>query len=39
LKYMPDMVFIHDPSLEEGRSMEALFNKLKKESANGPEQT
>lgn len=29
LKYMPDIVFKHDPSLEEGNGMERLFKDLK----------
>ena len=37
LKYMPDIVFRHDPSLAEGDHMEKLFQKLKKEEPLGPE--
>jgi len=29
LKYIPEVVFKHDPSLEEGDKMEKLFEKLK----------
>ena len=31
LKYMPDIVFKHDPSLEMGTQMEKLFEKIKSE--------
>ena len=31
LKYMPDIVFKHDPTLEMGTQMEKLFEKLKSE--------
>jgi ribosome-binding factor A len=38
LKYMPDITFEHDPSLEKGEHMERLFEKLKgEESGNVPE--
>ena len=29
LKYMPDIIFKHDPSLEKGNSMEKLFDGLR----------
>ena len=31
LKYMPDIVFKHDPTLEMGTQMEKLFEKIKSE--------
>ena len=31
LKYMPDIVFKHDPTLEMGTQMEKLFDKIKSE--------
>lgn len=31
LRYIPEMVFIHDPSLKKGAEMEKLFEKLKSE--------
>ena len=38
LKYMPDITFKHDPSLEKGDHMERLFEKLKgEESGDAPE--
>ena len=37
LKYVPDIVFKHDPSLAEGDHMEKLFQKLKTEESSGPE--
>lgn len=37
LKYMPDIVFRHDPSLAEGDRMEKLFRKLKSEESSGTE--
>ena len=37
LKYVPDIVFKHDPSLAEGDHMEKLLQKLKKEESSGPE--
>lgn len=37
LKYMPDIVFKHDPSLAEGDHMEKLFRKLKTEASSGSE--
>jgi len=37
LKYVPDIVFRHDPSLAEGDHMEKLLQKLKKEESSGPE--
>ena len=38
LKYMPDITFEHDPSLEKGDYMERLFEKLKgEESGNAPD--
>ena len=37
LKYIPDIVFKHDPSLAEGDHMEKLLQKLKKEESSGPE--
>jgi ribosome-binding factor A len=35
LKYIPDIVFKHDPSLAEGDHMEKLLQKLKKEESSG----
>ena len=29
LKYMPDIIFRHDPTLEKGRHMEEIFDELK----------
>ena len=29
LKYMPDIIFSHDPTLEKGRHMEEIFDELK----------
>ncbi|MCU0596268.1 MAG: 30S ribosome-binding factor RbfA [Desulfobacterota bacterium] len=37
LKYIPDIVFKHDPSLAEGDHMEKLFRKLKTEASSGSE--
>jgi ribosome-binding factor A len=37
LKYVPDIVFKHDPSLAEGDHMEKLFRKLKTETPSAPE--
>jgi ribosome-binding factor A len=37
LKYMPDLVFKHDPSLAEGHHMEELFHRLKSDSLKEPE--
>jgi len=37
LRYMPDIVFKHDPSLAEGDHMEKLFEKLRTEEASDPE--
>lgn len=38
LKYMPDITFKHDPSLEKGDHMERLFEKLKvDDSGDAPE--
>ena len=38
LKYMPDITFKRDPSLEKGDHMERLFEKLKgEESGDAPE--
>jgi len=37
LKYIPDIVFKHDPSLAEGDHMEKLFQRLKTEESSGPE--
>jgi ribosome-binding factor A len=31
LKYVPDLVFIHDPSLATGAHMEKLFQRIRKE--------
>ena len=36
LKYVPDIVFKHDPSLAEGDHMEKLLQKIKKEESSGP---
>lgn len=33
LKYMPEITFTHDPSLEKGDQMEKLFERLKSEEA------
>ena len=35
LKYVPDVVFKHDPSLEKGESLEKLFRKIKAEAPSG----
>jgi ribosome-binding factor A len=35
LKYMPDLVFKHDPSLAAGEHMEKLFQQIKKEESSG----
>jgi ribosome-binding factor A len=37
LKYMPDIVFKHDPSLAEGDHMEKLLRRLKTDEASDPE--
>ena len=37
LKYIPDIVFRHDPSLAEGDHMEKLLQRLKTEESSGPE--
>jgi len=38
LKYVPDIIFQHDPTLETGDRMERLFDKLRKEeTAESPE--
>ena len=37
LKYIPDIVFKHDPSLAEGDHMEKLLQRLKTEEPSGPE--
>jgi ribosome-binding factor A len=37
LKYMPDIVFKHDPSLAEGDYMEKLLRRLKTDEASDPE--
>jgi ribosome-binding factor A len=37
LKYIPDIVFKHDPSLAEGDHMEKLFQRLRTEESSGPE--
>jgi len=37
LKYVPDVVFKHDPSLEKGESLEKLFRKIKAEAPSGDE--
>jgi len=37
LRYVPDIVFKHDPSLAEGDHMEKLFQKLRTEESSGPE--
>ena len=37
LKYIPDIVFRHDPSLAFGDHMEKLFRKLRDEEPSGPE--
>jgi ribosome-binding factor A len=37
LKYIPDIVFKHDPSLAEGDHMEKLFQRLATEESSGPE--
>jgi len=36
LKYIPDIVFKHDPSLAEGDHMEKLFQRLRTEESSGP---
>jgi ribosome-binding factor A len=37
LRYVPDIVFKHDPSLAEGDHMEKLFQRLRTEEPSGPE--
>jgi len=37
LKYIPDIVFKHDPSLAQGDHMEKLFRRLGTEESSGPE--
>ncbi|MGE5842639.1 MAG: 30S ribosome-binding factor RbfA [Deltaproteobacteria bacterium] len=37
LRYMPEIVFKHDPSLAEGDHMEKLFRRLKAEEPSGSE--
>jgi len=36
LKYIPEIVFRHDPSLAEGDHMEKLFQRLRTEESSGP---
>ena len=36
LRYVPDIVFKHDPSLAEGDHMEKLFQRLRTEEPSGP---
>ncbi len=36
LKYMPDIVFKHDPSLATGEQMEKLFQQIRKEDPSDP---
>ena len=36
LKYVPDIVFKHDPSLEKGNHMEKLFMRIKGDESNQP---
>jgi len=38
LKYVPDLVFKHDPSLETGSRMEKLFQKIKAHDAPNPKE-
>jgi ribosome-binding factor A len=38
LKHVPDLVFKHDPSLERGRRMEKLFQKIKEDESAIPEE-
>ena len=35
LRYIPDITFVHDPSLESGSHMEQLFEEMRKEDAGG----
>ena len=37
LKYMPELFFIYDPTLESGNYMDKLLDKIKKESNSGEE--
>jgi len=36
LKYMPDIIFKHDPTLEKGNYMEKLFKKIKSDQTTVP---
>jgi ribosome-binding factor A len=38
LKHVPDIVFKHDPSLEEGSRMEKLLQKIKEDEFSSPEE-
>ena len=38
LKHVPDIVFKHDPSLEEGSRMERLLQKIKNDESSSPEE-
>lgn len=38
LKHVPDIVFKHDPSLEEGSRMERLLQKIKNDEFSSPEE-
>jgi ribosome-binding factor A len=38
LKHVPDIVFKHDPSLEEGSRMEKLLQKIKEDESSSPEE-
>jgi ribosome-binding factor A len=38
LKHVPDIVFKHDPSLEEGSRMEKLLQKIKEDDFSSPEE-
>jgi len=38
LKYMPEIIFKHDPSLEKGNSMEKLFEGLKSDQPIDPDE-
>jgi len=37
LKHVPDIVFKHDPSLEEGSRMEKLFQKIREDESPSPD--
>lgn len=37
LRHLPDLTFKHDPSLEKGRQMETLLQRIKEDDSAGPE--